>query len=52
MLRGFTMGVSVDVLCLKINEILEYNPPYLKANFMPNPCPTIGSSSNVPITLH
>ena len=26
MLRGFTKGVSVHVLYLEMNDILEYNP--------------------------
>ena len=27
-LHGFTKGVSVDVSYLKINDVLDYNPPY------------------------
>ena len=34
---GFTKGVSVDVLYLKINDIVEYNPPYIQSDFMCNP---------------
>ena len=30
-LCGFTKGVSVDVLYLKINDVLEYNPPYVQS---------------------
>ena len=32
MLNGFTKGVSVDVLYLQINDILEYNLPYMQSN--------------------
>ena len=39
-LCGFTKGVSVDVLYLKINDVLEYNPPYVQSDFMCNPGPT------------
>ena len=31
------MRVSVDVLYLKINEVLEYNPPYVQSDFAYNP---------------
>ena len=31
MTRGFTKGVSVDVLYLKINDFLEYNLPYVQS---------------------
>ena len=31
MLRGFTKGVSVDVLYLQINDVLEYNLPYVQS---------------------
>ena len=34
--HGFTKGVSVDVLYLYINDILEYNLPYVQSNFMCN----------------
>ena len=37
--RGFTKGVSVDVLYLKINDILEYNPPYMQSDFTCNSGP-------------
>ena len=37
MTRGFTKGVSVDVLYLKINDILEYNLPYTQSDFTCNP---------------
>ena len=30
-LRGFTKGVSVDVLYLQINDVLEYSPPYVQS---------------------
>ena len=38
---GFTNGggVSVDVLYLKINDVLEYNLPYVQSNFMCIPGP-------------
>ena len=41
MLHGFKKGVSVDVLYLKINYILEYNLPYMQSDFMCNPGPKI-----------
>ena len=34
---GFTKGENVDVLYLKINDVLEYNPPYVQSDFMCNP---------------
>ena len=40
MLRGFTKGVSVDVLYLYKHDILEYNLPYVQSDFMGNPGPT------------
>jgi len=30
-LHGFTKDVSVDVLCSWINDILEYNLPYMQS---------------------
>ena len=36
-LHGFTKGVSVDALYLKINDVLEYNLPYEQSDFMCNP---------------
>ena len=33
MLHGFTKGVSVDFSYLQINDILEYNPPYVQSDF-------------------
>ena len=39
-LCGFTKGVNVDVLNLSINDILEYNPPYVQSDFMCNSGPT------------
>ena len=36
MSSGFTKGVSVDVLYLKINYLLEYNLPYMQSDFMHN----------------
>ena len=41
MTRGFTKGVSVDVLYLQINDFLEYNLPNVQSNFTCNPGPTI-----------
>ena len=38
-LLGFTKWVSMDVLYLKINDVLEYNLPYVQSNFMYNPGP-------------
>ena len=38
---GFTKRVSVDVLYLKINDVLEYNLPYMQSNFTCNPGPTL-----------
>ena len=32
----------MDVLYLKINDVLEYNPPYVQSNFMCNQGPTNG----------
>ena len=29
--RGFTKRVKVDVLCLNINDILEFNLPYMQS---------------------
>ena len=37
MTRGFTQGVSVDVLYLYINEFFEVNLPYGQSNFTVNP---------------
>ena len=34
---GFTKGVGVDVLYLKINDVLEYNSPYMQSDFTCNP---------------
>jgi len=39
MTHGFIKKVSVDVLYLKINDVLEYNLPYVQSNFMYNPGP-------------
>ena len=36
-LPGFTKGVSVDVLYLLINDVLEYNLPYMQSDFTCNP---------------
>ena len=41
MTHGFIKGVSVDVSYLKMNDILEYNPPYVQSNCMCNSGPTI-----------
>ena len=30
---GFTEGVSVDVLYFEINDVLEYNLPYVQSDF-------------------
>ena len=35
---GFTEGVSVDVLYLEINDVLEYNQKYDKAKFISSQC--------------
>ena len=40
MSRGFTKGVSVDVLYLLINDVLEYNLPYVQSHLTCNPGPT------------
>ena len=40
MSHGFTKGVSVDASYLKINDILEYNLPYMQSNFTCNLGPT------------
>ena len=40
MSHGFIKGVSVDVSYLLINDILEYNPPYIQSDFTCNPGPT------------
>ena len=40
MMHGFTKGVIVDVLYLKINEFFEVNPPYGQSDFTVNPGPT------------
>ena len=37
MSHGFTMGVSVDVPFLQINDNLEHNLPYVQSNFTCNP---------------
>ena len=34
--RCFYKAVSVDVLYLKINDVLEYNMPYVQSDFMSN----------------
>ena len=39
MLHCFTKGVSVDVSYLKINDVLEYNPPYMESDFTCNQGP-------------
>ena len=36
MIRGFIKGVSVDVLYLQLNDVLEYNLPYVQSDFMCN----------------
>ena len=41
MLHGFTKGVSMDVSYLKINDVLEYNLPYVQSDFTCNPGATI-----------
>ena len=41
MLLGFTKGISVDVSYLLINDVLEYNPPYVQSDFMCDPGPTM-----------
>ena len=28
---GCTKGVSVDILYIEINDVLEYNPPYVQS---------------------
>ena len=33
MSHGFKNWVSVDVLYLQINDVLEYNPPYMQSDF-------------------
>ena len=33
---GFTKRVSVDVLYLKINDVLEYNLPFVQSDFTCN----------------
>ena len=45
MSRGFTKGVSGDVLYLQINDILEYNLPYVQSDFTYNLGPTILNSA-------
>ena len=35
-LLGFTKWVSMDVLYLKINDVLEYNLPYVQSYFTCN----------------
>ena len=40
MMCGFIKGVSVDVLYVYINDVLEYNPPYLQSDFTCNSGPT------------
>ena len=35
-LCGFTKGVSMDILYLLTNDILEYNLPNVQSNFMWN----------------
>ena len=40
MMRGFLKGVSEDVLYLQINDVLEYNLPYVQSDFMCNLGPT------------
>ena len=37
---GFTKGVSVDVLYLEIEDVLEYNLLYMHSDFTCNPGPT------------
>ena len=37
MLHGFTKGISVDVSYLKINDVLDYNLPFVQSNFTCNP---------------
>ena len=37
MLCGFTKGVSVNVLYLKINDVFEYNLPFVQSDFTCNP---------------
>ena len=36
-MHGFTKGVSVDGSYLQINDILEFNLPYMQSDFSGNP---------------
>ena len=41
MMCGFINRISVDVSYLLINDVLEYNLPYMQSDFTCNPGPTI-----------
>ena len=40
MMCGFINRISVDVSYLLINDVLEYNLPYMQSDFTSNPGPT------------
>ena len=48
MLCGFTKAVSVDILYLQINDILEYNPLYVQSNFTCNSGPMFSIMLPIP----